>query len=473
MTGGDSAKPQLVRALKLRDLVLLNLVAVLGLRHLGVAAKAGPVTLTLWALAAVFFFVPLGLAVIELSSRFPNSGGIYDWTKRALGEKHAFICGWCYWINNVLYYPSLLITAATVATYAFGFGGTWLEKDTLYVTVTALACLWLAVILNVRGVQASKWLQNLGGLGAYIPGAIVIVVGAYAWLTKPAANSISAADLLPKSADYDSLNLWISIAFAYSGIELSATLGGEIEAPQRNLPRSIFLAAPLIAFLYLAGTGSVLWLVPNNDINALTGILQAIQNGIGDNPVLKWLVPACAVLYAVGNVGGIGAWLTGPARVALSIGLDRYFPPAFGKIHPRWHTPYVAIIVQASIATVLLLAFLFSKDGEAKNIEQAYLVLLSAQVFIYFIPYIYLFAVFLIHYRNNRDARNSLWETIGAYIITFSGLSITIFAVTLTFVPPSDSDWQNFEVKLIGGIAVLLISGAILYWRANRQNNSQ
>ena len=117
MTGVDSSKPQLVRALKLRDLVLLNLVAVLGLRHLGVAAKAGSVTLTLWALAAVFFFVPLGLAVIELSSRFPNSGGIYDWTKRALGEKHAFFCGWCYWINNVLYYPSLLIIDKTCSQF--------------------------------------------------------------------------------------------------------------------------------------------------------------------------------------------------------------------------------------------------------------------------------------------------------------------------------------------------------------------
>src|SRR5438046_2546810 len=104
-------KPQLVRALKLRDLVLLNLVAVLGLRHLGTSAKAGPTTLLLWVLAALFFFVPQGLAVIELSSRFPASGGIYDWTKRALGEGHGFVCGWCYWINNVLYYPSLLISA--------------------------------------------------------------------------------------------------------------------------------------------------------------------------------------------------------------------------------------------------------------------------------------------------------------------------------------------------------------------------
>ncbi len=472
MNTADSSKPQLVRALKLRDLVLLNLVAVLGLRHLGVAAKAGPVTLTLWALAAMFFFVPLGLAVIELSSRFPNSGGIYDWTKRALGEKHAFLCGWCYWINNVLYYPSLLITTAAVVTYVFGYGGTWLEKDLAYVTVTTLVCLWLAVALNVLGIGTGKWLQNVGGLGTYLPGAIVIFVGAYAWLTKPSANTITAADLLPKSADYDSLNLWISVAFAYSGIELSAMLGGEVQNPQRNLPRSIYLAAPMIALLYLLGTASVLWLVPSKDINPLTGILQAAENGLGQIRFLSWVIPTCAALYAIGNVGSVGAWLTGPARVAFAIGLDRYFPPAFSKIHPRWRTPYIAIIVQASIATLLLLAFVFSKEREAKSVEQAYLILLSAQVFIYFIPYIYLFVVFLIHRQKNSNEGVMLVPggKIGAYLLALSGLSVTIFAVVLTFVPPSDANVWDFELRLVVGIAALLALGGILFWRANQQN---
>src|SRR5215510_7620270 len=136
----ENVKPtaQLVRGLKLRDLVLMNLVAVLGLRHLGTSAAAGPPTLTLWVLAALFFFIPQGLAVIELSSRFPSSGGVYDWTKRALGEGHGFICGWCYWINNVLYYPTLLMAAAVIATYAIGQGDSGLKDNLTYVTVTTL-----------------------------------------------------------------------------------------------------------------------------------------------------------------------------------------------------------------------------------------------------------------------------------------------------------------------------------------------
>lgn len=466
----DSVKTGLVRALTLRDLVLLNTAAVLGLRHLGTSAKAGPATLLLWVLAAVFFFVPQGLAVIELSSRFPNSGGIYDWTKRALGEGHGFLCGWCYWINNVLYYPSLLISTAVIATYAFGYGGSGLENNLFYVTATTLVCLWIAVFLNVVGTGTGKWLQNAGGIGTYIPGTIVIIAGGYAWITHPSANPISASDLVPKSTDYDSLNLWISIAFAYAGLELSATMCGEADQPRRNLPLSIFIAAPLIALVYFLGTGSVLWLVKTDDINVVTGFLQAIETGLAlISPELKWLVPICSALYAIGNLGQIGAWLTGPARVAFVIGLDKYFPPAFGKVHPRWHTPYVAILVQAGIATLLLLTYVFSRNSGARQVEQVYLVLLSAQVFIYFIPYVYLFVVLLIHRRREGIGKGVMpvpGGTIGAYAVSLSGLAVTIFAVILTFVPPPGADKFDFESKMIGGVTALLALGGILYYRA-------
>src|ERR1051326_2811657 len=141
-----SAKPQLVRALKLRDLILFNLVAVLGLRHLATSAKFGAGSLVLWVIAAVFFFIPQGLAVIELSSRFPNEGGIYFWTKRALGEGHGFLCGWCYWINNVLYYPNLLISAAVIGTFIFGQSGSAVSDNWIYVLPVTLGILWIAVL---------------------------------------------------------------------------------------------------------------------------------------------------------------------------------------------------------------------------------------------------------------------------------------------------------------------------------------
>jgi amino acid transporter len=460
--------PQLVRALKLGDLVLLNLVAVLGLRHLATSAKAGPVTLVLWVLAAIFFFLPQGLVVMELSSRFPSVGGIYDWTKRGLGEGHGFLCGWCYWINNVLYYPNLLISAAVVATFVIGKGDSNLGENSTYVVTATLVILWIAALVNILGVGTGKWLQNLGGVGTYIPGILIILVGIYGLLTHPSANSITAADLAPKSTDYDSLNLWASIAFAYAGLELSATMGGEVSDARRTLPRSIFISAPLIAFIYILGTGSVLWTVPQGEINVVSGFLQTIEIGmrrISGN--LWWVAPLCAALYALGNLGGVGAWLIGPARVALGIGLDRYFPPAFGKIHPRWKTPYVAILIQAALATLFLL---ITQIGKETKVGQVYLILLSAQIIIYYVTYIYLFIVFLIHRRREGvgpDVMAAPGGTAGAYAIGISGLVVTIFAIVLAMIPPPGTEnWLEFEAKAVGGAVVLILLGVAIYWRA-------
>src|SRR5439155_22809306 len=221
-TETTQTKPQLVRALRLRDLILFNLVAVLGLGHLGTTAKFGPGSLLMWLIAAVFFFIPQGLAVIELSSRFPKEGGIYFWTKRALGEGHGFLCGWCYWINNVLYYPNLLISTAVIATYVVGRGESSLNDNWTYVLTVTLVCLWLAVLLNVVGVGTGKWLQNAGGVGTYIPGLILIILGIAAIAGHhPSANPITRANVTPDLGHLSGLNLWASIAFAFAGPELS------------------------------------------------------------------------------------------------------------------------------------------------------------------------------------------------------------------------------------------------------------
>src|ERR1051326_7935273 len=194
---------RLVRALKLRDLVLFNLVAVLGLRHLGTTAKFGPGSLLMWLIAALFFFIPQGLAVIELSSRFPKEGGIYFWTKRALGEGHGFLCGWCYWINNVLYYPNLTISAAVIGTFMFGKSGSGLSDNWAFVLPMTLGVLWIATLMNIVGVGTGKWLQNIGGIGTYVPGVILILLGVYGAMTAPAANALTLATLKPDLNNLD------------------------------------------------------------------------------------------------------------------------------------------------------------------------------------------------------------------------------------------------------------------------------
>jgi amino acid transporter len=467
-TEATQTSPQLIRALKLRDLVLFNLVAVLGLRHLGTTAKFGPGSLLMWLIAAVFFFIPQGLAVIELSSRFPKEGGIYFWTKRALGEGHGFLCGWCYWINNVLYYPNLLISAAVIATFIFGKSGSGLSDSWAYVLPVTLAALWIAVLINIIGIGAGKWLQNAGGVGTYIPGLVLISLGVYGAMTAHPANELSVATLKPDLNNLPALNLLASIAFAFAGLELASTMGDEVENPRRNLPRSIFLSAPLIAVAYIVGTAAVLWQLPNRDTNVVSGFLQAIRAGADHvSPMLWWLTPLCAALYSIGNLGSVGAWLIGPARVAFVIGLDRYFPKAFGAVHPRWHTPYVAILVQASLATVFLL---LSVLGKGTDIEDVYLILLDTQILIYFIPYLYLFIVFLIHRRRGENASEVMLApggSIGGWFIGLSGMIVTLFAMIIATIPPPDTgDPLLFRLKVIGGALGFVLIGGLIYWRA-------
>jgi amino acid transporter len=459
--------PSLHRALGLRDLVLFNLVAVLGLRWLATAARAGPSALALWLLAALFFFVPQGLVVTELSSRFPEEGGIYQWTKRALGERHGYLCGWCYWINNVLYYPNLLISSAVIATYAIGKGDSALASNWTYVLSATLVCLWLAVLLNIVGVGTGKWLQNAGGVGSYIPGVILIALGAaFVVVGTPSANPITARNVVPDLRSLDGLNLWASIAFAFAGLELSSAMGGEVREPRRTLPRAILISAPLIAVVYVLGTGALLWLVPKGDVNIVSGFLQGIDTGArAFGPGLAWLAPVAAIGYTLGNIGGVGAWLTAPARIAFAIGLDRYFPPAFGRVHPRWKTPYVAILVQAVLAT----GFLFvSVLGKGTTVEKAYLIILDTQLLVYFIPYVYLFIAFLLHRRTEAPP-----ETIrvpggaaGAWVVGMSGLLVTLFAMAVAMVPPGGetSPWL-FEAKVVGGALGFVALGGVVYWR--------
>jgi amino acid transporter len=178
--------------------------------------------------------------------------------------------------------------------------------------------------------------------------------------------------------------------------------------------------------------------------------------GARDFGGLAWLIPAAAAFYVLGNIGGIGAWLTGPARVAFVIGLDRYFPPAFGRVHPRWKTPYVAILTQAVLATLFLL---LSVLGKGTTVERAYLILLDTMLLIYFIPYIYLFICYVVVSRRTDRARTPM-------LVGSAGLLLTLAAMVVATVPPSDTaDPWLFRLKVIGGAALSVLIGGLVYWR--------
>jgi amino acid transporter len=198
----------------------------------------------------------------------------------------------------------------------------------------------------------------------------------------------------------------------------------------------------------------------------VAGSLQAITIGMRDvGRAWRWVAPVAALLLTVSNVGGLGAWLSGSARVAFVVGLDRYFPPAFGRIHPRWRTPYVAILTQAPIAAVFLL---LSVLGKGTTVEKAFLILIDMSLLIYFIPYIYLFITFMVHCRRNRTDQSLLVPggATGGLIAGLCGLAITLFAMIVALIPPPGTPqiWIH-EAKLGGGSLLLLLLGLFVYWR--------
>jgi glutamate:GABA antiporter len=211
----------------------------------------------------------------------------------------------------------------------------------------------------------------------------------------------------------------------------------------------------------------VLWLVPSTDVHIVSGPLQALAQGVREVGALGWIVPAVAALYVLGNIGGLGAWLTGPARVAFVIGLDRYFPPAFGWVHPRWKTPYVAILTQAVLATVFLL---LSVLGKGTTVEKAYLIVLDTMLLVYFIPYIYLFICYVVVRLREGASEPARGGKVATVVVGLAGLLLTLGAMVVATIPPSDTaDPWLFRLKVIGGAALFVIIGGVVYWRGRRK----
>ena len=190
---------------------------------------------------------------------------------------------------------------------------------------------------------------------------------------------------------------------------------------------------------------------------------SGIENGVGNNG--WWLVSLLALLLAVARIGGVGAWLVGSSRVAFVVGLDRYFPEAFSRIHPRWHTPHVAIIVQGATAVVFLL---LSVLGKGTTVETAFLILIDMSLLIYFVPYLYLFVCFVVHCWRRRDLPLIIpGGRFGAVIAGIFGSGITLFAMVVAMIPPpGTADIFLHEAKLGGGSLFLVAIGLLIYWRA-------
>ena len=466
------SKSQLRKTMGFWDVLLFNIATVLGPRWIAAAGHNGTSSISLWVLAAVFFFVPGALVINELSSRFPEEGGLYAWSREAFGPFHGFVAGWTYWIYTVFYFPGLLLASASMAAYIIGGRGVALAQDRTFLLTVSLSMLLVAVVLNIIGLNVGKWLQNAGGVGTYVPLVMLAGVAAIFVFKHGSATHFTVQNMLP-TWNWDTVNFWSQIAFAFTGLELVATMSEEVRDPRRTLPRAVFGAGALIALMYIVGTFAVLALVPAAGIDPQSGVFNAIT--VGSVALrLGALGMLAAILVTVGNAGGVGSTVAGIARVPFVVGVDRYLPEAFGKIHPKWKTPYVSILVQAIISGAILLGSQINETTRG-----AYQFLIDAAIILYFIPFLYMFAA-VIKLARRRDRRENPHAVLvpggiaGVWICGGLGFLVVLIGIFVSLVPPGDSmNKLGFELKLVGGTAASILLGLVLYWRGARAKQSE
>jgi amino acid transporter len=456
------------RTLGVMDLVFLNVAAILGIRWLSTAAQMGPSSLVLWLLAVVIFFIPSGLTVMELSSRLPGEGGIYLWSKSAFGEKHGFIAGWAYWVNNLFYFPGLLLFIS--GTFLFLGGDEWLNlgDSAYYNAAFSLTVLWIVIGANVVGLKHGKWIQNVGAMSTAAVFIILAIGGIWAWAQYGAATEFTASSLVPNFTNFSTITFFATMTFAFAGLELAPAMGGEIINPSRSLPRAMLISGLAISAIYILGTGLLMVAVPEGQIGVISGIPQALA-AIGERIAIPGLAILGTLMVVISTTGGLGAWVSGVARIPYVIGIDRYLPAALGKTHPRWGTPHVALISQGVIVTFLMIAAVTDS-----TIEEAYIMLLDLSIILYFIPFLYMFASLPVLRKkaagNNAGVNLVPGGTLGVWIFSGLGFSATLLSVVLAIIPPAGSDNpQMFVLKVLGGAILFIVAGLAFYYRNRRR----
>jgi glutamate:GABA antiporter len=450
-------QPHLKRVLGRRDLVLLFVVAVFNLNVLPSIAANGGVTIWLWLISLLLFFWPQGIAVIELAHRYPGEGGVYLWAKEVFGDFHGFLSGWCYWTNNMMYVPTVMLYFVGVSVFVLGAGHESLADNRAFALIASVVLLSLLVILNVMGLGVGKWINNLGGIGTFVAAFLLMGLGVIVCLKF--GSAIRWSDFQVPANPRFVLNSFGVICFGLVGLELASIMGDEIENPRKTLPGAVAWGGVLSGLLYIGATLTLIVAVDKNSISVLQGIVQAVSH-MATQVGATWIIAPFAFLLSL-SIAGIGsAWLGGSARIPFVAGLDSYMPAWLGRIHPKYATPYAALIVHASVSLILVI-FNFMSTGK---VQESFQRLLSLAVVLQLIPFIYVFGALL---KIAMDA-NFVRGHYGKGTLLFAGvcgLVTTIMGIALAFFPAQQIvSILSYEIWMFGGTLIFIGLAAFFFF---------
>ncbi|MBS1841915.1 MAG: APC family permease [Acidobacteria bacterium] len=462
--GITETQPHLKRVLGQRDLVLLFVVAVFNLNVLPSIAANGGVTIWLWIISLVLFFWPQGIAVIELSQRYPGEGGVYLWAKEVFGDFHGFLSGWCYWTNNMMYVPTVLLYFVGVSVFVLGESHHGLADNKYFALSACLFLLLVLVILNVVGLGVGKWINNIGGIGTFVAAALLMGLGVIVWMKF--GSDVTWADFQIPANPRFVLNSFGVICFGLVGLELASVMGDEIQDPARTLPGAVAWGGVLSGALYIGATLTLLIAVSKSQISVLQGIVQAVSH-MASRVGVAWIIAPFAFLLSL-SIAGIGsAWLGGSARIPFVAGLDSYMPAWLGRVHPKYRTPYAALIVHAAVSLILVLMNFWGS-----GVQESFQRLLSLAVVLQLIPFLYMFYA-LIRIALEPGFQKKRYGKGTLLVSGTSGFLTTISGIALAFFPAQQiTSLLSYEVWMIGGTLIFIGAAAFFFFIYGRKKQA-
>ena len=449
---------ELKRELGKRDLVLHQIVYVVGIAWVGTAAKLGHSHLVYWLAAMLLFYLPQAAVVIYLVKRMPYEGGLYQWAKLGLGELVGFLVAWNLWTYAVVLNSTAGLLVTTNLSYVFG--APWMASNKL--VITAVNCVLLGALMAVgaRGLVLSKWVHNVG--------AVTLMIAFTALIALPFVHM--ARGTLPPNHPYAvtmpalsllSLNIFGKLAVgALSGFEYVAVLAGETRQPERIMGPATWMAAPIIALMFILGTSSVLAFIPMDQINLIGPIPQVLRAGFGGSAMGAAVAGVAILLLTCRTVANTSFVFTATTRMPMVTGWDNLLPAWFGRLHAHYRTPVNSILFVGVVSMVFGAVGILGV-GE----QEAYQILENAAGIFYGLTYLVLFAIPLVGL-HSAVGRAPLWLRLAS----LSGLLVTVLYVVLSIFPIIDvKSWFTFSMKISGVVILSNLIGVGIYLTATRR----
>jgi amino acid transporter len=452
------------RELRLRDLVPMQVVMIVWLGWAGFAAKQGSSQIVLWLFAIFLFYLPLAAVVMKLSRAMPIEGGAYQWVKEGISPFAGYMAAWNLTIYTIAAFATIGSFLANGFAYAAGPKGAWmLTSRPFALTLTAVSCL-IAYLFNVRGLHLAKWWSNAGSLltiGMFLALLCLLIK---AWVTS-APFARASFSLAWPGFSILTLSVFAKVAVgALSGFDSSAVFSQECRKPENDVARSVLIAAPLIALMYILGTSAVLAYIPPAKVDVSAAVPQVMQAGLGATTLARTLTAIVAGASGFSFLASMVIIVGMVARLPMVAGWDGLLPSWWSALHPTYRTPSKAVGV---VAIALMLLGVLSLLGAGN--QEAVQVGASVDIGSLCIMYMLLFAVALFGFRS-RSWRPGVVIRIGA----LTAFVVAFISLIFNIAPIGDVASRGlFAAKVVAAICATNAIGAFLYWRGSRRAQLQ